>query len=394
MPEPLVRGTAVPLPASPLPSREATRRGHQGGGVEDAPPMKHHTAIPPLSLGFAMPAEWEPHAATWMCWPFDDQEWKGHLEGARREFQALVEAIAAVEPVRLLCHDEEVERDARARLGSVDIHFHRVPLDDVWFRDNGPIFVTRAGPGESGERQVSLVNWRFNAWGGKYDFDLDDQAAEAVAGFLEVDHFDMPLVMEGGSLEVNGAGVGLTTRSCLMTPTRNPDLGEDDFERLLHQSLGIKRLLWLEGGLDGDHTDGHIDTIARFVDARTIVCATCDDPSDPNCAAMRRNLEALRAFTDSDGRPFDVVEVPLPRDRKEDAGARLALTYVNFYVANGLVVVPQYDDAHDARALEILRPLFPGREVVGLAASEIITSGGAFHCLTQQQPAGSLWRQS
>ena len=353
--------------------------------------MKHHTDLPPISLGFAMPAEWEPHAATWMCWPFDAEEWKGHLEGARGEFATLVETIAGHEPVHLLCHDDDVERDARSRMASENVHFHRVALDDVWFRDNGPIFVTRE---KGGEREVSFVNWRFNAWGGKFDYELDDRATEAVAEIVGADHFDLPLVMEGGSIDVNGAGVALTTRSCLMTPTRNPREGEDDLERQLHQALKIRRLLWLDCGLEGDHTDGHVDTIARFVDPRTIVCATCDDPSDPNHRSMLANLEALRGFSDLEGRPFDLVELPLPKRRREDAGERLACTYANFYIANGLVVVPLYDDPNDEQALEILKPLFPGREVVGLPAVSIITSGGAFHCLTQQQPAGRIWGRS
>ncbi|MEW6279335.1 MAG: agmatine deiminase family protein [Candidatus Eremiobacterota bacterium] len=332
----------------------------------------------PRSLGFAMPAEWEPHAATWTAWPFDDEEWRGFVESARQEYAAVLTRLAECEPVELLVADEEAETDARRRLPGV--RCHRVPLDDVWFRDNGPLFVRRP------DGAVAMTHWRFNAWGEKYDFELDARAPEALERILTGHRFEVPVVLEGGSLDVNGRGLALTTRQCLLHPRRNPGWSEADLERVLLENLGIERLVWLERGLEGDHTDGHIDTLARFLNEGTVACCVAEDPADPNHAVLQDNLERLEAAG------LDVVPVPLPAAPRYLLGERLPLTYVNFYVANGIVLVPTYGDVNDERALAILGPLFPGRSVEGFAASAILTSGGAFHCLTQQQPAGPMWR--
>ncbi|MBB5236095.1 agmatine deiminase family protein [Deinococcus budaensis] len=354
--------------------------------------MRHFSPSDPTprDLGFAMPPEWAAHAATWMSWPANDDLWFGHLAGVREEYAELVRTIARFEPVELLVRDEESEADARKRLGDLaafafPVTLHRVPLDDVWVRDNGPIFVRDAGG------RVSLVNWRFNAWGGKFEWQHDDRVPEYVAAHLRLPHWDRPEVLEGGGLEVNGAGVGLTTRSCLLTPTRNPGLTELDYAGRLRETLGVEKLLWLDGGLENDHTDGHIDTITRFTDEQTVVTSVAGDEADANHPVMAKNLAELRGMTDRHGQPFRVVELPLPATRLEGAEGRLPPTYANFYIGNGFVVVPLYGDPNDARALEVLRPLFPGREVIGLSSRKIIEGGGSFHCMTQQQPAGTLW---
>ena len=349
--------------------------------------MKHFSAtdVTPRALGFAMPPEWEPHAATWMSWPADDELWFGHLDAVRAEFAELVRTIARFEPVQLLVRDAESRQDAGERLAGTDVTFHDVPLNDVWIRDNGPLFVTR----ESGE--ISFVNWRFNAWGGKFDYAEDDRVPEAVARILTAPHWDVPVVLEGGALELGGAGVALTTRSCLLTDTRNLGLDTGKYADWLREYLGVSKLLWLGAGLENDHTDGHIDTITRFTDERTIVTSVEADRADPNHAVMAANLEALRGMTDADDQPFHIVELPLPANHLEGAEGRLPPTYANFYIGNGFVVVPQYGDANDARALEILTPLFPGREVIGLSSRAIIEGGGSFHCITQQQPVGTVW---
>ncbi|CAN5672368.1 agmatine/peptidylarginine deiminase [soil metagenome] len=341
----------------------------------------------PLDLGFRMPAEWNPHAATWTSWPSDDGLWEGELERVREEFAGLVTLLCTAEDVVVNVQDDEAERDARARLAGAGRHrirYHRVALDDAWFRDNGPIFVV------NGYGRVALTDWRFNAWGGKYEYAQDTLAPEAVASTLDMRRFAFPYVMEGGAIEVNDEGVLITTRSCLLTPTRNPDLAQEEVEALLRAGLGVRNVVWLEGGLAGDHTDGHVDTIVRFSDDRTIVCAVEDDPDDVNHAATQRNLADLRALRTVDEEPFSVIELPLPQRRLELDGRRLPATYANFYVANDLVVVPTYGDPNDEVALEILRPLFPGRRVVGSPASALITGGGAFHCVTQQQPEGEI----
>jgi agmatine deiminase len=252
----------------------------------------------------------------------------------------------------------------------------------LWLRDSGPIFVAR-------NQELALVDWEFNGWGGKYPAELDNQIPTHVARILDSGPLYRPgVVMEGGSLEVNGLGVAITTRQCLLTPTRNPTLNERDLEVALAQYLGIRDVVWLNDGLEGDHTDGHIDTITRFVDEGTIVTSICTDRSDPNHATLADNLERLQSLRSR----FGIVELPVPTGRVEFEGERLPLSYANFYIVNGGVVVPTYGLAEDGPALEILRPLFPDREVVAVPARALITGGGAFHCVTQQQPVGRPWR--
>lgn len=356
-----------------------------------------------------MPPEWAPHAATWTSWPFDDVLWVGHLEGVRREFADLVATIAHFEPVVLNVRDEATEKDAKARIAAAaevlaprygtsaealtgNVRYERLNLNDVWFRDNGPLFVRRPAPGgREGAGTVAMTDWGFNAWGGKYaPWTDDDRAPATLSSRLDMRRFVAPAIMEGGALELNGRGVCLTTRSCLLEPNRNPGLGPAAIELLLRDYLGITQLVWLDEGLEGDHTDGHIDTIVRFTSDDTIVCSVEPDTSDPNHATMAANLRQLRALRTPDGEPYRVVELPLPERRMELEGMRLPPTYANFYIGNGFVVVPQYDDVNDERALEILRPLFEGREVIGLSAVSLITGGGAFHCVTQQQPEGEI----
>lgn len=388
--------------------------------------MSSPTQPTPASLGLSLPPEWAPHAATWTSWPFDEALWVGHLDGVRAEFADLVATIARFEPVNLNVRDEEAEADAKERIGAAaarlqgadaatvlaNVTYHRLLLNDVWFRDNGPLFVREgasdlspdgapgtgpdSAPGGrpgSAPGRVAMTDWGFNAWGEKYSpWSDDDRAPATLAARLVMRRFVAPAIMEGGSLEVNGRGVCLTTRSCLLEPNRNPDLGAAEIELLLRDYLGIKQLVWLEDGLEGDHTDGHIDTIVRFTDDDTIVCSVEPRADDPNHATMARNLAQLRALRRVDGTPYRVVELPLPLRRLELEDGRLPPTYANFYIGNGFVVVPQYADANDEAALAILRPLFPGREVIGLSAVSLITGGGAFHCVTQQQPQGEVYR--
>ena len=338
----------------------------------------------PAQLGFRMPAEWQPHASTWMAWPHDDQQWIGMLEPVRREFTTLVDTIARFEPVDLLVADDESERDARARLSASSIRLHRVPHQDVWLRDSGPIFVARHG-------DLLLVDWEFNGWGGKYPADLDNQIPTHVARILgSGEPYQPGIVMEGGSIEVNGLGLAITTAQCLLTPTRNPTMDRRGIASALEGGLGINELVWLDEGLEGDHTDGHIDTITRFVNEDTIVTSTCTDAGDPNHATLAGNLDRLRSLAHR--HRFRIVELPIPTGRVEFEGERLPLTYANFYIANGAVVVPTYGVAEDDPALAILRPLFPNRDLAAVPARALITGGGAFHCVTQQQPVGRPWR--
>jgi agmatine deiminase len=347
----------------------------------------------PRQLGLHMPAEWVRHTATWMSWPFDvdDEMWFGYLAEVRAEYAALVRTIAKYEPVNLLLRDEEAETSAKAALGSIaGVSFHRVPLDDVWMRDNGPIFVRRPQTATDGQSNFAYVNWRFNAWGGKYDFERDNLVPELLAPVLKMPRFEPGIVMEGGSLEVDGEGLCITTKQCLLTPTRNPDLSPADLERYLHDYLGIQRVIWLNDGLEGDHTDGHVDTITRFIGPGSVVTSVTEDRDDANYAPMQENLGILRRAVDLNGQPLKVTELPLPKEPLFlPDGTRLPATYANFYFVNGAVIVPQYGDPNDAKALSVLQGLLPQHKVVGLSSRHIIRGGGSFHCLTQQQPEGS-----
>ncbi|WP_218110295.1 agmatine deiminase family protein [Oligoflexus tunisiensis] len=342
----------------------------------------------PRDLGLYMPAEWAPHSATWMSWPFDEEMWFGHLTQVRQEYSMLVKTLARFEPVHLLVRDEEAETTAKAALEGVsNLTLHRIPLDDVWMRDNGPLFLLKQKTSPATAPALSFVNWGFNAWGGKYDYERDNQVPLALAEILQLPRFDAPYIMEGGSLEINGEGSCLTTEQCLLTPTRNPDLGKADLEKLLSQYLGIDQVIWLKDGLEGDHTDGHIDTITRFANSTTVLTSVTSDRTDVNFDRMQENLEILRRARLKDGRNLRVIELPLPEEKLflED-GTRLPPTYANFYIANGAVLVPQYGDRQDAPALDVLRRAFPQHQVFGLASRHIISGGGSFHCLTQQQP--------
>lgn len=334
---------------------------------------------------YVMPAEWDKHSATWTSWPFDDELWFGLLEKVRSEFADLVHTISQFEPVHLLVRDQEALESAKQFLKDTpNVTFHSVPLDDVWFRDNGPIFVKN----QNGHLQA--IKWEFNSWGQKFEWLKDNQAAYEAIKFLKSSFVKTNIVMEGGSLDVNGEGVALTTSLCLLSPMRNPNMTSQDIEACLKQHMGIEKLLWLDDGLEGDHTDGHIDTIVRFVDAKTIVYSMTDDVSDPNHKTMADNYERLKTFTDCHGQPFRLVSLPLPKNRMELEGDRLPCTYANFYIGNGFVVVPQYDDPHDELALDILKGLFPSRQVIGLKSKYLICGGGSFHCVTQQQPVGDF----
>ncbi|APJ04749.1 agmatine deiminase family protein [Silvanigrella aquatica] len=340
----------------------------------------------PIQLGFSMPAEWATHAGTWTSWPCDDEIWYGlFLENVRHEFAELVKTIAKYEAVHLLVRNNEAHQDALKRLGHLsNVTMHQVPLNDVWFRDNGPIFITK-------ENDLSIVKWDFNAWGQKFKWDLDNKAPFEVAKYLNADMFQPGIVMEGGSLDVNGQGVALTTRQCLLSKMRNPNLTEEDIQNYLKNYLGIQKLIWLEDGLEGDHTDGHIDTIVRFVNENTIVYSMTEDKSDTNYAPMMKNLEILKSSTDLNGNSFQLVPLVLPKNRMEIDDDRLPCTYANFYIGNHFVVVPVYQDPHDELALQTLRSVFPNHQVIGLSSKYLIHGGGSFHCVTQQQPAGKIW---
>ncbi len=337
-----------------------------------------------------MPAEWEPHATTWTAWPRDDDYWGGVLAGAQRDFVIFLRELARWETVQLLVHDDAAEAEVHQSLGDVivagRIQLHRIPQRDIWLRDSGPIFVHRG-------EQLRAISWEFNGWGDRFPAELDNQLASHITRTLNMSpaavHYP-GIVFEGGAIEVNGEGLAIATRQCLLSPNRNPGLTEADLEQYLQDYLGIKAMIWLEDGLEGDHTDGHVDTITRFIARRRVVTTVCCDPKDTNHAPLQHNLQTLQAWRNSEGEPLEVVTLPQPDLKLWFDGERLPLTYANFYIANGAVLVPTFDCQQDGEALAILRAEFSDRQVVGLPARNLFYGGGGFHCATQQQPVGAI----
>jgi agmatine deiminase len=330
------------------------------------------------------PAEWERHSACWLAWPSHGHLWQENLAPAQAEFAALCVAIAELggEPLELLVQDAAAETQARAALGPVldQVRFHRVPVGDIWLRDTAPIFV-REGSGT-----LRAACFRFNGWGGKYVLPGDDQVAGRVAALCGAPAQVHDWILEGGSIEADGEGTLLTTRQCLLNPNRNPGLDEAALEAALRADLGAEKVLWLNEGLLNDHTDGHIDTLARFVAPGVVVCMEAREAGDPNTATLERLAADLAACTDARGRRLRVVRIPSPGVLLDDEGEPMPASYVNFYLGNRSVVVPTYGTPYDEAAVAALAPLFPGRRVVGRSARAILSGGGAFHCITQQQP--------
>jgi agmatine deiminase len=330
------------------------------------------------------PAEWHPHRACWLAWPSHGHLWQENLAPAQAEFSSLCLAIAegGGEAIDLLVQDAAAEAEARRALAPVlaQVRFHRVPVGDIWLRDTAPIFVKAA------EGALRAACFRFNGWGGKYVLPNDDLVAGRVATLSQAPVIDHGWILEGGSVEVDGEGTVLTTRQCLLNPNRNPDMDQAQIEAALREGLGAEKVLWLDEGLINDHTDGHIDTLARFVAPGLVVCMEAQDSADPNAAILDRLAADLAAMTDARGRKLQVVRIPSPGVLENEEGDLMPASYVNFYIGNRSVVVPTYGTAHDSAAVVALAPLFPGRRVVGRSARAILSGGGAFHCITQQQP--------
>ena len=330
------------------------------------------------------PAEWDRHSACWLAWPSHGHLWQENLAPAQAEFAALCLAIAEEdgEALNLLVQDEIAEAQARAALAPVlaKVRFHPVPVGDIWLRDTAPIFV------KDSVGHLHAACFRFNGWGGKYELPGDDHVAARVAGRSGAHLIAHDWILEGGSVDVDGEGTVLTTRQCLLNPNRNPGLGQAQIEAALREGLGAEKVLWLDEGLINDHTDGHIDTLARFVAPGVVVCMQAMDPADPNAATLDRLAADLAAMTDAKGRKLQAVRIPSPGVLKNEDGELMPASYVNFYIGNHTVVVPTYGVAHDEVAVAALAPLFPSRRVVGRSARAILSGGGAFHCITQQQP--------
>jgi len=352
-----------------------------------------NTPTTPAQLDYRLPAEWEPHVATWIAWPHQRDDWPGKFAPIPWVYTEIVRHLTRSERVCILIEERAAQRRVQARLRRCGVDLQRVdmmvvPTDRVWTRDSGPIFV------RSSAGQVAATDWRFNGWA-KYDnWQKDDRVAEQVSAHLGM-HCWQPhcrgqrVVLEGGSIDVNGAGLLLTTEECQLSPVqaRNPQLGRADLEAVFAEYLGIQKVLWLNRGIAGDDTHGHIDDLARFVGPSRVITVVEDSPAEDNYRPLQENLERLRGMTDLDGRPLEVVTLPMP-EPLQFAGQRLPASYANFYIANHCVLVPTFNDVHDRQALGVLADLFPDRQVVGIHAVDLVLGLGTLHCLTQQQPRG------
>jgi len=349
----------------------------------------------PAALGYRMPAEWEPHAATWLSWPRREGiSFPDSFDRVMPALRAMVEALIESEQVCInICngaHEAEA-REALHGLPAERISFYLVPTNEPWCRDHGPIFLTRhidpkSATGRIRRGELAVVDWDYNAWGNKYPpFDLDEVAPTRVAEILDVPVFYPGMILEGGAIDVNGAGALLTTESCLLNKNRNPSLSRDEIEQRLRDYLGVRDILWLGDGIAGDDTDGHIDDLARFVSEKTVITVVEENRGDENYQPLQENLARLQAMKIS-GRPPEVITLPMPKKIMRE-GLRMPATYANFYIANTCVLVPTFADPADEAALSILRKCFSNRRVIGIDCRELIWGLGAFHCLTQQQPA-------
>jgi agmatine deiminase len=357
----------------------------------------------PRQLGYRMPAEWEAHEATWLAWPHNPADWPGKFGPIPWVYAEIVRLLAARERVRLIVEDAAMERRVesmllRAGAKPENVSFHRWPTDRGWLRDSGPIFIRKDGVGNS-EGQIGLTQWRFNAWAKYDDWRLDTKLPGRIEKLLDLPAWQPSVqnenrtkwrrvVLEGGSIDTNGVGLLLTTEECLLSEVqqRNPGLTRQQLEQVFRDYLGIDDVIWLGQGIAGDDTHGHVDDIARFVAPDTIVAAVESSASDENHAPLAENLARLRQARTPAGKQFSIVELPMPRP-VVFRGQRLPASYANFYIANGLVLVPTFHDPNDRIALSTLAEVFPDREIVGIHAVDLVWGLGTLHCMTQQQPA-------
>ena len=352
----------------------------------------------PAALGYRLPAEWEPHAATWLAWPHNRDDWPGKFAPIPWVYAEIVRNLISTEPVHIFVRnaktrDKAEEVLARSGVDTSAVHLHHVPTDRVWTRDTGPSFVVR-----DADHSTGLVDWKFNAWA-KYDNHRKDDKVpkyiEGLTGFrrwrpkADIDGKPRRVVLEGGSIDSNGLGMILTTEECLLSDVqaRNPGLGREGVERALGDYLGASHVVWLNKGIVGDDTHGHVDDLARFVGPRTVALALETDPGDANYGPTQENLVRLQVARDQAGEPLEILTLPMPAPLYFE-GQRLPASYANFYVANGVVLMPTFNDPADREALHLLTTAFPGRRVVGIHAVDLVWGLGTLHCMTRDQPRG------
>lgn len=342
----------------------------------------------PKKAGYRFPAEWVKHEATWLTWPHKEESWPGKIDTIYAPYCQFIKAVAEGEKVRINVNDEETKAFAISKLQEQDVDLSQIefffnPSNDAWCRDHGPAFLINP----SAESKKVIVDWGYNAWGNKYPpFEQDDIIPTLIADHLDIPVFNPGIVMEGGSVEFNGAGTILTTTACLLNKNRNPHLTKEKIEEYLKECYGAEQVLWLGDGIVGDDTDGHIDDITRFVNEDTVLTVVESNPLDENYILLQENLAALREMRLPDGRALNIIKLPMPSPVIHE-DTRLPASYANFYISNAAVVVPTFRDVNDDKALEIIRGVFPDRKVIGIDSTDIIWGLGSFHCLSQQEPA-------
>jgi agmatine deiminase len=342
----------------------------------------------PAQLDYAFPPEWHPHAATWFSWPRPEGiSFPGKYHTVPENLARIIREIQSREQVHINVPNDNWEFIVRDQLKMFlcptrNVFFHYIKTNESWCRDHGPAFVIS----KSAKPQAAVVDWGFNAWGGKYPpYDDDDAVPTRIAEELKLPIFYPKIIMEGGAVDFNGAGTVMTTTSCLLNKNRNPKLSKKQIEKYLKDFYGQKHIIWLGDGIAGDDTDGHIDDLARFISPTKIVFGVEDDPKDENYKILQDNLKLLRTLRDQDGRSFEIIELPMPGVVEHD-GQRLPATYMNFYFVNGAVLVPTYRHRNDKKAIAIFQKHLPKHKVIGIDCVELIWGLGAIHCLTQQQP--------
>ncbi|HIH43095.1 TPA: agmatine deiminase family protein [Candidatus Woesearchaeota archaeon] len=359
----------------------------------------------PIKLGFRMPAEFEKQESIWLSWPHNSVTWPTQLKEVENIYVQFIKAIHTCQKVNLLVNDDKIQKLVTNKLTAAEITisqiiFHKIKTADTWIRDYGPSFVvndklkntTKNVHPNISNQALAMVKWTFNAWGDKYD-DLkeDNKVFLELNDSLKVHMFKADIVLEGGSIEVNGAGTLLTTEQCLLNKNRNPHLNKEEIEKYLKDYLNVKNILWLREGIVGDDTDGHIDDIARFVNKSTVVCCVEEDKDDDNYYLLKENYELLLKMKDQDGSKLNVVQLPMPGDvsvvDENGSQVRLPASYANFYIGNEAVVVPIFGHKNDNKALDIIQKLFPQRKVVGINCKALVYGLGTLHCCSQQEPA-------
>lgn len=331
---------------------------------------------------FYMPAEWHLHERCWMSWPCRPETWKGEIDQARLAYAQVAKSISQFEPVTMVVDPKDMD-NAKALLSSPAITLLALPISDSWLRDNGPTFLV-----DEDDLHQTAIHWKFNAWGGNYpDYQKDAALGGRILDDLDIDYQQAPIIVEGGAIHVDGEGTLLTTKTCILNPNRNPGLTEENAEDILKSLLGVTKIIWLDEGLVDDETDGHIDNIACFIRPGLILMQSYHDSNDPNHRIFQENKKRLALTKDAKGRSLALIEVPAPQPVFMD-GVRVAQSYINYYLANGGIVMPRFDQPfYDEQAQRILHQLYPHHEIAVVNANPIVRGGGGIHCITQQQPS-------